>query len=142
MYGPTNTGKTELAKALLGPVPLLVTHLDDLKSWDPDMYSGLVYDEANLLHLPREGQLHHLTLDHNVSIHARYFPAYLTKGRKTIFTTNRRPHEVVLFGDPAVNRRVQVVYVHGLNDYEPWDLDSFFPPPNSEAAKYVPYSTQ
>lgn len=115
----------------------MITHLDDLKSWDPDLYSGLVYDEANLLHLPREGQLAHLTLNHDVSVHARYHPALLNRGRRVIFTTNRKPDEIILFGDPAINRRVQVVFVNALNDYEPWDLDTYFPAPHSKASRYV-----
>lgn len=51
--GPTNVGKTALAKALLSPAPLLVTHLDDQRIWDPELYKGLIYDEMSIKHLPR-----------------------------------------------------------------------------------------
>lgn len=51
--GPSNVGKTALAKALLSPSPLLVTHLDDQRTWDPDLYTGLIYDEMSIKHLPR-----------------------------------------------------------------------------------------
>lgn len=51
--GPTNVGKTALAKALLSPSPLLVTHLDDQRIWDPELYTGMIYDEMSIKHLPR-----------------------------------------------------------------------------------------
>lgn len=127
LWGVPNTGKTELAKALLGPVPLIATQLDELKKWDPDLYSGIVYDEVSLLHLPREQQIHHCDVTNPVAIYARYQNAYLTADRGVIFTCNPHPSQVILFNDAAIRRRVQVVHVLALNTYEPWDLDTSGP---------------
>lgn len=118
LSGPTNTGKTALAKALLAPRPLFVTHLDTLKIWDPELYSGVIYDEANLKHLPRESQIHHLSLDESLDLHSRYRPAYLTAGRKVVFTTNLHPCDILNWDCPAIRRRCTVVFVHSLGVYE------------------------
>lgn len=118
LTGPTNSGKTALAKALLAPTPLLVTHFDDLKWWDPDLYSGLIYDEASLKHLPRETQIHHVDLEETRSVHARYCPALLTAGRKVIFTSNLAPDQILEWHDPAIKRRCTWVAVTCLNEYE------------------------
>ena len=118
LTGPTNTGKTALAKALLAPTPLMVTHLDDLKWWDPDLYDGLIYDEANLKHLPRETQIHHVDLEETRSVHARYCPALLTAGRKAIFTSNLSPDQILEWHDPAIKRRCTWVSVIKRDVYE------------------------
>lgn len=127
MWGPANTGKTELAKALLAPSPLLVTQLDDLKHWDEDLYTGILYDEADLSHLPRTAQIHHLSVTEPVSTYARFYNASLTANRKVVLTSNHHPREIMLFDEPAIRRRVQVVHVRALNVYEPWDLDTAGP---------------
>ena len=95
-----------------------------LKAWDPELYSGIVYDEANLTHLHREAQLHHCTLDADMEIYARYHNPLLTAGRRVIFTCNPHPRQILLFDDEAIRRRLQVVHVKGRNLYEPWDLDT------------------
>lgn len=118
LTGPTNSGKTALAKALLAPTPLLVTHLDDLKWWDPEIYSGIIYDEANLKHLPRETQIHHVDTEETRSVHARYCPALLTAGRQVIFTSNLSPDQILEWHDPAIKRRCMWVSVIQRDVYE------------------------
>lgn len=117
LTGPTNTGKTALAKALIGTPYLFVTHLEDLRKWNPDLYKGIIYDEANLRHLPRETQLFHLSVSEAVSIHLRYAPASLTSGRRVIFTSNLFADQILEWSDPAIKRRLTIVNVVKLGVY-------------------------
>lgn len=149
-------GKTELAKSLLCPLgfdsketqdenaermmmPLVVDQLDELKKWDPMLHSGIIYDEVSLLHLPREAQIIHCTLNRQVAVWARFHNAILDRSRLVIFTTNLRPEQVVLFDDPAIRRRVQVVVVRERGVYEPWDLDSDGPHCTALRCPNTPY---
>lgn len=118
LTGPTNTGKTALAKALVGTPFLFVTHLEDLRKWDKEIYKGIIYDEANLKHLPRETQLFHLSVTETVSIHLRYSPACLTSGRRVVWTSNLYADQIVEWSDPAVKRRLSVVNVVKLGVYD------------------------
>lgn len=114
-----------------------MTHIEGLKRWDKDLYDGIVYDEVMLLHRPREEQIYHASVTAPVDIFCRFHNAALDAGRRVVFTTNRYPAEVILFDDPAIRRRVQVVKVNALNDYEPWPLDSSGPRPNPQQRQYT-----
>lgn len=117
LTGPTNTGKTALAKALIGSPHLFVTHLEDLRKWDPEIHKGIIYDEANLRHLPRETQIFHLSVSETVSVHLRYAPASLTSGRRVVFTSNLYADQILEWSDAAIKRRVTVVNVVKLGVY-------------------------
>lgn len=105
LHGPSNTGKTCYARALL-PKALFVTHMDDLLKYDMGTHDGLIFDDISLVHLHREAQIHVLDFDQPRSIHCRYQVATLPAGTKKIFTTNNDGGFIYLAGDPALERRV------------------------------------
>jgi hypothetical protein len=45
LWGPTNTGKTYLAHQLAGPNPLLVTTLQSFTDYNPNLHTGLIFDD-------------------------------------------------------------------------------------------------
>lgn len=103
---------------------MVVCQPDDLKEWDPEKYSGLIYDEGSLAHLPEPFQIHHLQLEQNVRVKARFRDAWLTAGRRAILTTNFNPDQVMKYDHPAIRRRVRVVDVPERNRYIVWPENS------------------
>lgn len=87
-YGKTSLGKTAYAIALLGPC-LVVSHMDDLKSFDADIHTGgIVFDDMDFKHLPGSTQIHITDFDYDRAIHCRYDTATIPRGTLKIFTTN------------------------------------------------------
>lgn len=117
LTGPTNVGKTSLAKALL-PRALFIRHLDRLREFDPDLYDGVILDDMAFAHLHREAQIALVDCGDDTDIHIRYTVAQLPAGTPRIFTTNRMPGDVFSLDDPAINRRVQCVRMLNLNKFE------------------------
>lgn len=112
--GTSGCGKTTLALQEL-PNALFITHLDELRLFDPDTHDGIIVDEGNFKHLPRETQIHFMDNAQSRSIHIRYTYASIPRGTKKIITTNL-PKEQILIIDPAIERRIQW---HELDATEP-----------------------
>lgn len=110
LHGPTNTGKTSLALALL-PRALFVSHMDRLKDYNSIQYEGIVFDDMSFKHIPRDGQIHLVDTAHSRDIHVRYGMAHLPKGTPRIITTNLAPANCLLAIDPAIERRIQCVEI-------------------------------
>lgn len=87
LVGPSGIGKTEWAKTLIEN-PLFVTHLDDLKRFDPNEHGGIIFDDMTFNHLPRTSAIHLVDNDNPRSIHVRYGRAELPAKTKKIITTN------------------------------------------------------
>lgn len=110
LHGPTNTGKTSLAAALL-PKALFVRHIDRLKDYDSIKYEGIIFDDMSFRHMPREGQIHICDTKFESDIHVRYGVANIPKYTPRILTTNLAPDYVILYDDPAIERRCQAVEI-------------------------------
>lgn len=105
--GESGIGKTEYAKHLM-PDALFVTHIDQLYQYDPDVHSGIIFDDMSFKHLPREAQIHLVDYDNHRAIHVRYNTAFIPLGTKKIFTTNVPNGEIFLIADPAIARRIVI----------------------------------
>lgn len=121
LWGPTATGKTALAKALIGPNPLLIRHLDILRTLT-GTHTGVIFDDMSFLHQPREAQIHLVDTDEDTHIHIRYGVAVIPRLMPRIITTNLVPSGVLQILDPAIARRVQVVRVDGIGVYRSDDV--------------------
>lgn len=110
LWGPTETGKSSLAKALL-PKALFVSHMDRLRDYDPKQYEGIIFDDMSFKHIPRDGQIHLVDTFDDRDIHCRYSPAFLPAGTPRIITSNNAPADILLAEDPAIVRRIQVVEI-------------------------------
>lgn len=106
-HGSSGSGKTEFACAVL-PGALMVSHMDDLKTFDPSFHTGIIFDDVDINHYPRNGQIHIVDQVHDRSIHVRYSTALIPKGTKKIFTTNEERGTCMNTDDPAIKRRIQI----------------------------------
>mgnify|MGYP002795111197 CR=1 FL=1 len=107
LWGESGIGKTEFATALL-PGALMVSHMDDLKHFDPDLHSGIIFDDVDVKHFPRNAQIHLMDQTKDRSIHIRYGCGFIPKGTKKIFTTNELNGSCCLIEDSAIRRRIKV----------------------------------
>lgn len=113
LWGESGIGKTCYARAVL-PGALLVSHMDDLARFDPDVYTGIIFDDMSFLHMPRTGQIHLVDQDDPRSIHIRYACARIPEKTKKIFTTNEEDGKVFDLEDGAIKRRVKVHHIINL----------------------------
>lgn len=108
VWGEAGVGKTEYAKALLGPNYLLVRHMDKLGEFKPEFHSGILFDDMNFNHLHREAQIHLVDIDNESQIHIRYTMAMIPAHIKKIFTTNVKDGAIFDINDPAIRRRIKI----------------------------------
>lgn len=86
--GPSGTGKTQFALAHFKN-PLLVSHVDKLKTLTPD-HDGIVFDDMSFDHWPVESVIHLLDTDCEREIHIRYGTVTIPANTKKIFTHNKK----------------------------------------------------
>jgi len=104
LTGKTSVGKTALAKALL-PNALMINHIDRLRNYN-GLYDGIIFDDMDFHHYPRESQIHLVDTYEDRDIHGRHVNGYLPAGTSRIITTNRNPYDILNLSDPAIRRRV------------------------------------
>lgn len=107
LWGESGIGKTEFAKFLL-PKALFISHIDQLTLYDPEEYTGVIFDDMSFKHLPRETQIHVLDWDNDRAIHVRNVTAFIPKHTPKIFTSNQ--WTIFTENDRAIDRRV--VFLH------------------------------
>jgi hypothetical protein len=117
LWGPPGIGKTQLALAMVGRA-LLVSHIEDLKSFNPANHDGIVFDDMSFTHMPISTQIHLVDLDFDRSIHCRYGNVIIPKGTKRIFTTNEDEGRIFdLSSNYGVKRRVEVHHLDTLEGF-------------------------
>jgi len=106
VMGASGVGKSQWAKSHFEPGKvLIVSHMDDLLKFNPQVHDGIIFDDMEFKYLPRTTQIHLTDQDEDRSLHCRYQTAFIPSGTKKIMTANEMPVEI---NDPAIARRVHV----------------------------------
>lgn len=105
LVGPTGCGKTSWAlKRAIKPA-LIVTHMDDLRKFDPEFHKTIIFDDMSFTHMPETSQIHLVDQDLARSIHCRYGNAHIPPNTWKIFTCNKFPFTK----HPAILRRLTII---------------------------------
>lgn len=112
--GPTHSGKTAWARALL-PEATLVRHRDQLR--DCDFSKGIIFDDFDVGHWPPTAVIHLLDWDEPSGIDVKHAHVVIPAKTRKIFTHNCGfdrwvPKEAAEEQVSAMRRRVDVVNVH------------------------------
>lgn len=86
LYGDSNTGKTHFACSHFKN-PLVVSHIDTLKTLSPDN-DGIVFDDMSFKHWPPEAVIHLLDQEFSREINVRYGTCHVPANTPKIFTHN------------------------------------------------------
>jgi len=106
LIGDTGVGKTTYAKQIIPKPALFITHVDDLKKFEPGYHKSILFDDVCFNHYPIQSQIHLVDYENPRSIHVRYGIARIPAGVAKIFTCNEDPINI---RHPAIRRRVQVI---------------------------------
>jgi len=104
LVGPTGCGKTIWAKRNAPKPALMVSHIDQLRDFDPYTHKSIIFDDMVFKHFPVQSQIHLVDQYEDRAVHCRYNAAIIPKKTPKIFTCNERPVD----SHPAINRRVRV----------------------------------
>lgn len=91
LVGPSGCGKTLFCFRHLVRPFLLVSHIDDLKYFDPKKHLGILYDDMKFEHLPIQAQIHLCDRGVPRSIHRRYGTTLIPAGIQVAVTCNEIP---------------------------------------------------
>lgn len=108
IVGESGIGKTVFAKRRATKPSLFISHLDDLKGFDPSRHRSIIFDDMSFTHMPVTGQIHLVDLFEPRSIHVRYGTVKLPAGVERWFTCNKFPFEE----HPAILRRINKINLY------------------------------
>lgn len=91
LIGEPEVGKTQWALAHFPKGCLFVNNVDDLKTFNPRIHSGIVFDDMCFKHLPPSSQKFITDYEQARTIHARFFNAKIPKHTRKIFCCNEYP---------------------------------------------------
>lgn len=117
LYGDSNSGKTSLAKALLGPGFVFVRHMDALKRYDlaSEYVSGVVFDDMSFRHWGVDTVKHLIDLDDDSHINVKHGMCVIPAMTPRIFTSNRpdifQCQDMNEVDARAIERRVLIVHI-------------------------------
>ncbi len=90
LFGPSGTGKTQLALALLkNQNPLTITNIEKLKDFDNNIHKALLFDDCNFDKLNREEIIHLVDNELDRDIRILYDSKTIPSGILKIFTSNK-----------------------------------------------------
>jgi len=110
LWGPTGVGKTEWAKQQL-PKALLVSQMDQLRSFDPAVYDGIIFDDCDMSKMSDQALIALTDSREERWIMCRYYNGRIPAHTKKIFTHNENLPEG---WSAAVQRRVTVKHWEDL----------------------------
>jgi hypothetical protein len=112
LWGTSGTGKTEFIKSFitdLGGNPLFIRHSDQLKDYNPDYHTCIIFDDYSLNSLSREEKIHLFDVNNKSGINVKHSVITLQSGTDKVFTSNTIAdfdlHET------EINRRLVVVKI-------------------------------
>lgn len=103
LTGSTGIGKTTWAIKNSPKPSLLVSHLDQLKRFNPAIHMSIIFDDMDFKHVPITAQIHLTDSEQPRPIHIRYGIVTLPRNIVKIFTCNEYPFSM----HEAVARRVK-----------------------------------
>lgn len=116
LTGVTGTGKTRWALDQFAS-PLLVSHLEDLKSYRPDQHDGIVFDDMCFRDLKAQAAIHLTDWDMPRTINVKHGSVTLPANTRKIFTSNESLESVFPISCKetldAIRRRIRVIHVKG-----------------------------
>lgn len=121
MKGASGLGKTAKAIELLtidGQSPLIVSSLDATLMYDPQIHSGILFDDFSpkAIGMSEQQCIHLLCNEYDRSVKARYKDAIIPKGTKKIFCSN-----VSIWPTASVQLSRRMKYWHVVTDLR--DID-------------------
>lgn len=116
LWGPTDMGKSQFAKALL-PGAKVIRHTDQLK--DCDFTKGVIFDDFNVKMWPPTSVIHLLDWDEPSGIHCRYAHVDIPPHTRKIFTFNTPlddwcPQSTSKEQFAAIERRIICIQIHSI----------------------------
>ena len=136
LYGPSGTGKTELAKSLLKSMGLdyiVIGDKNSLKNLDLSLHQAILFDDMNFEPIAREEFIALLDTANGGDVRILYNVVTIPGDIARVFTTNR-PHELFQ-SDTAIERRAI-----GVEILEPvWKLPSGDSPKGLKDPSYRSY---
>lgn len=113
--GKSGAGKTAWSLAHWTK-PFLVSHIDQLKEFNPLVYDAIVFDDMSFNHWPVSSCIHLVDVEMPRFINCRHTMGYLPKGMPRMFTSNLAYRELFNFGNAeqerAIDRRVHHVLIN------------------------------
>jgi len=114
--GISGAGKTAFALAHFSS-PRMVSHIDDLKEFNPLEHDGLVFDDMSFGHWPVTSCIHIIDMEYDRTINCRYNVGYIPAKFPRIFTSNLPLQKLFNYDDAneeqcnAITRRVHHVII-------------------------------
>lgn len=105
IVGQTGIGKTSWAVKYAPKPAIIVSHIEDLKAYQPNIHKSIIFDDISFRERHLQAQIHLVDSDLPRSIHVRWGTVQLPPKVIKIFTCNEFPFEQ----HPAILRRIKFI---------------------------------
>lgn len=105
LQGPTGVSKTQFCLSLFER-PLLVSNTEELKGFNSRYHDGIIFDDVQVSHWPRNSQLHLVDFDCHRGVNVKGTHIVIPARTVKIFTCNMGYFPFI--SDPAINRRLLI----------------------------------